>query len=169
MTTENLYIQLENGQPINHPLIESNFISAYPHLDPDNLPENWSKFVAIPKPVPGVYQKINEQPVYGLVDGVYTHIWTIQDMTDSEKLEEQQRTKDIMAASRNAIAYVTWTFNEEICGYEPPVPMPEDGKGYQWNRHINNWAERPPYPTDGRRYRWDLIDFDWVYWPEDTP
>ena len=37
--------------------------------------------------------------------------------------------------------YESWTLNEETCLWEPPEPMPEDGKFYYWNEETLNWEE----------------------------
>jgi hypothetical protein len=37
--------------------------------------------------------------------------------------------------------YSSWTLNEETCKWDSPVPMPIDGKLYQWNEATKNWIE----------------------------
>lgn len=37
--------------------------------------------------------------------------------------------------------YQSWTLDEEKCIWNPPVPMPKDGKVYNWNENILNWEE----------------------------
>lgn len=39
--------------------------------------------------------------------------------------------------------YPSWVLNEDTCLWEPPVPMPEDGKTYTWDESIINWVEIP--------------------------
>jgi hypothetical protein len=34
-----------------------------------------------------------------------------------------------------------WTFNNETCQIEPPVPYPDDGKHYFWHPDTNTWSE----------------------------
>lgn len=33
----------------------------------------------------------------------------------------------------------SWTLNEETCGWEPPVPFPDDGKAYAWKEELQQW------------------------------
>jgi hypothetical protein len=33
----------------------------------------------------------------------------------------------------------SWTLNEQTCLWEPPVPMPSDGKKYYWDEESQNW------------------------------
>lgn len=35
----------------------------------------------------------------------------------------------------------TWILNEDTCLWEPPVPMPNDGKRYFWNDELESWVE----------------------------
>ena len=37
--------------------------------------------------------------------------------------------------------YPSWTKDEELNDWEPPVPYPDDDKTYQWNEDILNWEE----------------------------
>lgn len=35
----------------------------------------------------------------------------------------------------------SWVFDEEFCGYIPPVPKPNDGKIYVWDEESISWKE----------------------------
>lgn len=35
----------------------------------------------------------------------------------------------------------SWILNEETCLWKPPVPMPLDGKLYEWNEETTQWVE----------------------------
>ena len=37
--------------------------------------------------------------------------------------------------------FPSWTLNEESCLWEPPTPMPNDGKLYNWNEETLSWNE----------------------------
>ena len=32
--------------------------------------------------------------------------------------------------------HASWTLNEETCVYDPPIPMPNDGKYYDWDESV---------------------------------
>ena len=36
-------------------------------------------------------------------------------------------------------AFNSWSLDEDTCQWVPPVPMPEDGKAYQWNEESQEW------------------------------
>jgi hypothetical protein len=37
--------------------------------------------------------------------------------------------------------YAGWLLNDETCLWEPPVPMPDDGKLYAWSNLNTAWVE----------------------------
>ena len=37
--------------------------------------------------------------------------------------------------------YPSWVLNEDTCLWDAPVPMPQDGKMYQWDEATTNWIE----------------------------
>lgn len=37
--------------------------------------------------------------------------------------------------------YPSWTLNEDTCLWEPPTPMPDDAKFYQWDESAKEWIE----------------------------
>ena len=38
--------------------------------------------------------------------------------------------------------FPSWVLNEQTCRWEAPIPMPEDGKMYQWDEPSLSWVER---------------------------
>ena len=49
-------------------------------------------------------------------------------------------------AGRNAFIapkpFNSWTLNEDTCRWDPPTPMPTDGKMYSWNEETLSWVEQ---------------------------
>lgn len=37
--------------------------------------------------------------------------------------------------------FASWVLNEDTCRWDAPVPMPEDGKAYQWDEAVVAWVE----------------------------
>ena len=79
----NLYIRIKDGKPFEHPIVEENFKQAFPDVDLNNLPPQFARFVRVAPPVLGMYQK-NQTVSYELVDGVYTDVFSCEQMTDEE-------------------------------------------------------------------------------------
>lgn len=136
----NLYIQLENGQPINHPIMEDNLVQAFPDIDLNNLPSNFARFERIPAPIPTAYE-INDGSTYEWVDGVVKDVHHIRAMTPEERTAKQNVAKDAWAESGTAAAWPSWLFDEELCRYVPPVPYPDlETSRYQWDETSLNWV-----------------------------
>jgi hypothetical protein len=75
-----LFIQIEDGQTVNHPAFENNLIQAF-----GAVPDHWERFVRVERPIPGVYEILeSDQPVYQKVDGVWTDVWSLRPMTEDE-------------------------------------------------------------------------------------
>lgn len=113
----NLYIRLKNGQPFEHPIVENNFVQAFPNVDLNNLPEWVAPFNRIELPVLGVYE-VYEGSTYVIVDGVGTDNHVVRPMTDDEKTAKQDRIK---ASWNPSASEELWVFNPDTCQYEPPV------------------------------------------------
>ena len=39
--------------------------------------------------------------------------------------------------------YASWTLDSNTCLWQPPTPMPTDGKMYRWNDTTQAWDETP--------------------------
>jgi len=156
-----LYIETENGITKNHPALESNLIEAF-----GAIPEQWEIFIRVQAPIIEVYQKFESlSPVYSKVNGVWTDVWLIRSMTEQEKTEKQQQTKDDWALLPSRDNFTAWYFDEITCSYQPPIPYPETGD-YFWQGTTSSWVDRPQYPKDGKQY---TLDFSTATWVEVTP
>jgi hypothetical protein len=133
----NLYIQLENGQPINHPIMEENLRQAFPEMDLNNLPETFARFERVPVTVPGVYE-VNEGLTYEWVDGIVKDVHHVRAMTEEERTAKQDQVKNAWQQNNGS---ASWTFNEETCTFDPPSPYPTDGKFYVWDEPTTSWVE----------------------------
>ena len=79
-----LYIQIRDGQPYEHPIMGDNFCEAFPHIDINSLPPEFARFVRVPEPNIGLFQ-VNEGVTYELIDGVVHDVWHIRAMTSEER------------------------------------------------------------------------------------
>ena len=132
----NLFIQVENGQTVNHPAFESNLIQVF-----GEIPANWERFVRVDRPAATIYQIFDAiDPSYEKVDGVWTDVWSLRDMTAEEIATKQQQVKDFWVSLPNRDNFTAWQFNEATCSFEPPVPCPETGN-YEWSGANNAWVE----------------------------
>lgn len=157
-----LFIRVdESGNPVEHPIFGDNFRQAFPNVDVNNLPSNFARFVRVQCPVPDVYEVLDsETPTYQLVAGAFTDVWSLRDMTPTEKSAKQQAVRDAFATRPDAANFTAWTLDEDTCTMVPPTARP-DGE-YAWKGATNSWELRAAYPTDGKAYRWDYVTWSWV-------
>ena len=144
----------------SHPAYPANLVQAF-----GEVPSNWEPFLRVQSPDLGVYQVLESQePTYQKVNGVWTDVWSLRDMTPEEKAAKQQTVKDAWATREQAQNWSAWVFNEDTCAYEPPIPRPApvEGKIVVWCGAENNWKETPAYPQDGKNYRFDFFAWVWV-------
>ena len=82
-----LYIQIRDGQPHEHPIFADNFRAAFPDVDTENLPNTFAKFVRVDQPAIGDYE-VYEGVTYQWVDGVVKDVHSVRPMTDEERAAE---------------------------------------------------------------------------------
>jgi hypothetical protein len=158
----NLFIETENGATKNHPAFEENLIQAF-----GAIPEHWEPFNRVERPTLSVYQVLDSQePTYQKIDGVWTDVWALRDMTAEEKTAKQNATKNNFMNDGYYFNHKAWVFNESICMFEPPTPMPSDGKEYFWQGITNSWVVMPEQPKDGQLYVFDFTNGKWIVFPK---
>ena len=126
-----LFIKIEDGQLIGHPVTKKNLLSAFPNADATN---DWIAFERVAQPELGVYEIAEFS--YGIVDGLAKDVWSVRQMTNEEKTDKQNQVKATWAEMNG---YASWVFNEEQCCFLPPVDPPQDGQRYMWNETNLNW------------------------------
>ncbi len=159
----NLYIETENGQIKNHPAFEDNLLQAF-----GSIPAHWESFVRVERPVPGVYEVLeSNEPVYAKVDGVWTDVWSVRQMTGEEKSAKQQATIDAFNSREQAENWSAWTLDEATCVMVPPIPRPEPDQSKLdqriftfWCGADNNWKDAPVRPEGN--YKFDFFAWEWV-------
>jgi hypothetical protein len=159
----NLYIETENGLVKNHPAFEDNLLQAF-----GVIPERWEPFVRVEQPKLGVYQKLaSPDPEYLKINGVWTDVWSIRDMTSEEKAAKQQAVINAFNDREYASNWSAWVLDEETCRVEPPIPRlglnqaKLDQKIFTfWCGADNNWKDTPARP-DGN-YKFDFFAWQWV-------
>lgn len=163
-----LYIKLLNGRPTDHPIPHENMLTAYPHIDLENLPADWARFERVPKPKLGVYE--TAECFYEWDGDVVKDVWYVHPMGPEEKAQKQERIKKTWIEDGG---FSDWVFDEARCVHVPPVPYPNDGEIYIWIQAAGAWIkpklETPaadikpiPYPLDGKDYKFDSINNCWV-------
>ena len=161
----NFYIEIENGTTKNHPAYEDNLIQAF-----GEVPAHWEPFIRVQPPEPAVYQVFDSfESVYAKVNGVWTDVWSLRNMTDAEKAAKQQAVITAFNAREQADNWSAWIFDEATCTMVPPIPRPnrdqtklDAGILTVWCGADNNWKEAPAKPVDENQYEFDFLAWQWV-------
>ena len=133
-----LFIQIRDGMPHEHPIMEDNFLEAFPHIDPDNLPPEFAYFERVQAPELGPYEKNQRVQYEQQANNVYRDVWYCEQMTAEERLAKQNEIKSLWAANSG---FASWVFDEETCSFKPPIPYPNDGKPYTWDEAATSWLK----------------------------
>jgi len=94
-----LYIQIRNGQPHEHPIFGDNFRAAFPDVDTANLPNTFAKFIRVDIPAIGTYE-VYEGATYQWVEGVVKDVHSVRPMTAKE---QTAKTRELEAAKNSIV------------------------------------------------------------------
>jgi len=133
----NLFIQIENGDPKDHPISEENLRYFFPDLDINNPPEGFARFVRQqPRPLEP-FEKV-EYVQYVLDEELSaehnTPVWT-------DKFAYRELTEEEMVIMADAETAAMNKKIQEAMG--APYPAPEDGNLYIWSPFVNKWVLKP--------------------------
>lgn len=140
-----LFIRIKDGQPFEHPILESNFKQAFPKVDTENLPPEFAEFQRIEQPSINVYE-VYEGVTYELDGNIVKDVHHVRAMTNEEKTEKQNEIKEQWTQNGG---FASWTFDEETCSFVPPIPYPDDGLFYIWNEESLSWVQPQEGVQDG--------------------
>jgi len=129
------YIQVQDGQPINHPALVDHLYGAF-----GGIPDNWKPFSCVDQPsntiMPvGVYQRAE---VIYVPDGEgFKDQWFVRNMSEEEKAEK-------INGWRSAQPFPSWSFDEPTCSWMPPTPKPDSDKPWAWDEETLAWKDMTP-------------------------
>ena len=141
-----LYIKIENGQPVGHPITAENYKQCFPEHNVDDIPDGYAEFVRVPKPSYGPYECCAEYSTYVWDNNIVKDHWDIRPLTDKEKNQSMEFHKSRWIEIGGTERHPSWIFNEETCSYVPPIPLPSDAntlpqnRFYDWDDESNNWV-----------------------------
>jgi hypothetical protein len=85
-----LFIRVLNGSPVDHPMLEDNVRLAFPHIDLNNLPDDFAYFIRVQRPHPDIMPVgENQESVCTYVlasDGKsYQDEWSVRDLPNTSE------------------------------------------------------------------------------------
>lgn len=93
-----LYIQIKDGMPYQHPILGDNFREAFPDIDVSNLPPEFARFERIACPQSAIMFQVDEVS-YQWVDGIVKDVWVVRDMTEQEREQKLQKIAESLLTS----------------------------------------------------------------------
>lgn len=89
-----LYIQIRDGQPYEHPIFADNFRAAFPGVDTNNLPNTFAKFIRVDQPTITPLQ-VYEGVSYEWVGDVVKDVHKVRELEGAEREAkvEEMRTR----------------------------------------------------------------------------
>ena len=88
-----LFIQIRDGQPFEHPILGSNFREAFPHIDVNNLPPEFARFERIECPDQATTFQVDVVS-YQWVNGIVKDVWSVRDMTAEERAAKIEKIRE---------------------------------------------------------------------------
>lgn len=156
-----LYIEVQNGQPVNHPATEENLMQAF-----QCIPAHWEPFKRIDAPMGKITENVTANP-YQKIDGFWQDSWVVTQKTPEELETIKQAIIDDFNNREQAENWSAWIFEPTTWNMVPPIPRPErdEAKLSQniytfWCGADNNWKDTPARPEGN--YKFDFIAWTWV-------
>ena len=150
-----MLIQLQDGKPTGHPVLEANFKQLFPNtscpafLTPSDVePFSFGMYDFTSQPIPGRYQKVVEVQAIKDEQGIWRQTWSVVSATQQEKFEEDARKSTEVRAKRNGkLALCDWTQiadssvdKEAWATYRQALRDIPAQAGFPWNV---TWPEQP--------------------------
>lgn len=169
-----LLIFIENDRPVGYPVFLSNLKEQkkYKNLNIKRLPKNLAIFIKTPfkEKLDNPYQTFEKTTYEWTRDGKVEERHHYRQLTACEKKERQEHQKKLF---KKNCGWKSWTFNEETCEYDPPIPLPpelitehptEEMWSYRWDENNLCFSKQP---DDGGIYEWNPKKYIWMKKPED--
>jgi len=122
-----------DGTIEGHPILLENMLLVDPNFNLQDMTIGYKQFIRTPIPEIGVYQILESETPDYVVDGdVVKDVWSIRDMSETEKQEK-------IINEKSSFIYKKWIFDELTCTFSPPYPIPDDEYDYEWDDVTESW------------------------------
>jgi hypothetical protein len=150
-----MLIQIQEGKPTGHAVLESNFRQLFPNtsfpkfLTPKAVESfGFGMYDFASQPKPGKYQKVVEVEPVKDEQGIYRQTWAVVDMNDEEKIAEDERKAEEVRSERNEKLLASdWTQIADVpvdkqawSSYRQALREVPDQVGFPWSVE---WPTQP--------------------------
>ena len=153
-----LYIRIENNQPVGNPIVGSNLRDAL-GIDTNNLPPEYLPFERVPAPFIDIptFKKPSDQPIYQIIDGVVKDVWPMEDMSIEQKnrlieAEYLNKNGDLRRLKELAQLRIDTVPSEDVSVWQDYLV---DLNGIDVSSYSNPYLlEIPPFPRRNDSGEW---------------
>ena len=144
----NLYIQIKNSQPFEHPIFEDNILAAFPDVDINNLPPEFARFRRISMEECGL---TNDDPLKKIVitgyrlanDDFWEDVWEIVDRNENEIEAYQQNQSAKFLAIANVRIGILKNKAQEIY-----ASLTDESEKQAWDTYFSIMSFEDPVSHD---------------------
>jgi hypothetical protein len=97
-----LFIQIRDGKPYEHPISGDNLRQAFPEIDTENLPDSFAPFVRVPVPPIGIWETL-ERSTYEWANGVVQDAHHVRPLTELEIAEKKRLIEEDFLGEINVL------------------------------------------------------------------
>lgn len=154
-STPELYIQLRDGQPYEHPILGDNFREAFPDVDITTLPnDRFARFIRLPQPPLGPDQ-VFEGVAYEWDGNVVTDVHRTRQITAEERAERtaERRIRAHEFKDRR-ITFITSMLNAGLSEEANALWTECLVKHEAWELDENNPTPIAPFPYKDENGNW---------------
>lgn len=126
-----LYIRIENGQPVNHPALKENLVHAF-----GCVPSSWVPFTRIEQPaelLTSPFQIAVNTYTMSLDGTSCSDNWSAIEMTELEK-------NSLISTTQANPPGPNITLDVNTLQWIANIPEPTDGKKYYWSYPLGDWV-----------------------------
>lgn len=136
--SQNLFIEVHNGQAIHHPVSGLNLRLFMPDFDFENPPKPFYKFIRKTPPKISPFEIVESLEYENVNDLYFQDKFNIKYLTDVEKADKISSWLE-----NNPKPFDSWSFDESTLNWIPPFPYPNDGGKYFWEEKSLSWITLP--------------------------
>jgi len=154
-----LYIQIVDGHPQDHPILADNFKVAFPDVNVNDLPaDRFAKFIRVAPPVLRTFE-VYEGVSYLWVDNVVKDVHRVRDMTEEEREAKIVEIDEMVArVMPERFDFIDTMLEQETSESAQEAWMSSKATHENWAfESYDPITPFPPFPIKDKDGNWRLI------------